>query len=115
MGEWTLCRIFFRGEKAVDVCDMVLDELAMKGYVEVRRDDTERGMKFHVVKRLRDSGLAVRHAAATWQLTIFGHSVCIEAMTNRPRDELLSSYMRISSFTFLGVPTIVILNFVSSW
>ena len=63
--EWEICRIFFRGEKALEICNRVLSELAEKGYIEVRRNDPERGMKFHVVKRLRAIGLLARHTTVT--------------------------------------------------
>ncbi len=57
MGEWVLCRIFFRGEKTLEICNKLLDELAEKGYIHIRREDPEKSIKYHVAKRLRELGI----------------------------------------------------------
>ncbi|BES82557.1 hypothetical protein [Pyrodictium abyssi] len=63
--DWVLCTIFFQGEKALEMCNKVLAELAEKGYIEIRRNDPERGMKYHVVKRLRQIGLLMKKTTVT--------------------------------------------------
>ncbi len=57
MGDWILCRIFFRGEKTVEICDRILDELVERGYIHIRREDPEKSIKYHVAKRLRELGI----------------------------------------------------------
>ena len=60
MGDWVLCRIFFHGEKTVEMCNQLLDELVERGYIHIRREDPEKSIKYHVAKRLRELGVLMR-------------------------------------------------------
>ncbi|ALL00784.1 hypothetical protein Pyrde_0734 [Pyrodictium delaneyi] len=68
MGDWVLCRIFFYGEKTVEICNQLLDELVERGYIHIARSDPEKSIKYHVAKRLRELGILMHRTIENCRL-----------------------------------------------